>query len=167
MSFPLKPWTIASLGGGVGVCLLLCGGIGYHVCVRRPRQRRLARFQDVDFQVKGAAGAKLEILASPCTHYSTEGMRMARETGTGCNGADHHLAGLQGVCSRVTEEEPPGLVHGAGGGGGERGAGGQGKNGLGAGGGPRAIRSADAGKTPTNEQQRVLGNEEPEIEIMV
>ena len=64
--FRHQPLTIALLGGGVGVCLLLCGGLGYHVCVRRPRQRRWARFQDVEFQVQGR---KLELQASPGTHY--------------------------------------------------------------------------------------------------
>jgi len=171
--FSLKPLTIALLGGGVGGCLLLCGGMmGYHVCVRRPRQRRLVRFQyiqEVDFQIQGPAGAKLELLASPSTHCSTDGTRMADETRTECRGANGHVVGLEGACWWGTEEEQQrGPVDAAGGGGGASGAGGERKGP--ARGGPDATRSSDGGETPTSVHQRVVGNcsnEEPQIEIMV
>jgi hypothetical protein len=76
--------TKGLLGGGVGICLLLCGFVGYHVCVTRPRRRRRLLLQDVEFKVHAAAGAKQYVPASPPLQWGVEGAEdTGRRTGEG------------------------------------------------------------------------------------
>jgi hypothetical protein len=86
----------------VGICLLLCGFVGYHVCVTRTRRRRRLLLQDVEFKVDAGAGAKQYVPAFPPLQWGEEGAEdTGRRTGEGKRFSKSHAVRVLGLFPRL------------------------------------------------------------------